>query len=111
MVAKINREREERLRPIMVSMTRNSYLIFSIGYKAIYGSNGLTFDEIKKELGRFDLNSMFELSAKIGVILFNTAGDVSQLQNGQVNLYGLPAVASPSSSSACPLSSRPCCSM
>jgi hypothetical protein len=67
-------------------MARNNYRIFSIGYKAIYGSNGLTFDEIKKELGRFDLNSMFELSAKIGMILFNTAGDISQLQNGQLNM-------------------------
>lgn len=45
-------------------VNRNNYLIFSIGYKAIYGKNGLDFDAIKKTLGGFDLNSMLELSAK-----------------------------------------------
>lgn len=67
-------------------MGRNNYRIFSIGYKAIYSRNGLTFDEIKKEPSNYDLNSMLELSAKIGVILFNTSGDLSLLQSGQLNM-------------------------
>ena len=67
-------------------MSRNKYWLLSIGHKEIYGSAGLSLDEIKSELGRYDLNSMLELSAKIGVILFNTAGDISLLQHGQVNM-------------------------
>lgn len=67
-------------------MGRNKYWLLSIGHKEIYGKAGLSLDEIKTELGRYDLNSMLELTAKMGVILFNTAGDISFLQHGQVNM-------------------------
>jgi hypothetical protein len=67
-------------------MARNNYRIFSIGYKEIFGMNGLSLEEIKRALSRFDLNSMLELSAKLGIVLFHTAGNDKQSSIGQLNL-------------------------
>lgn len=67
-------------------MSTNDYRITSLGYREIYGSEGMTIDEIKVTLKEYDLDGLLEFSTKLGIILFHTSGGPKQLNIGQRNI-------------------------
>ncbi|HUD07288.1 MAG TPA: hypothetical protein VMR34_05365 [Candidatus Saccharimonadales bacterium] len=67
-------------------MSTNEYRITSIGYREIYGSQGMSLDEIRKALKDYDLNGLLEFSTKLGIILFHTSGGPKNLNLGQRNI-------------------------
>lgn len=64
-------------------MAMNDYHITSLGYKEIYGTKGMTLDEIRELLKQYDLNALIEFSTKLGIALFHTSGQPEQLIVGQ----------------------------